>query len=63
MKQASGRVILVGAGPGDPDLITVRGVTALRSADVVVYDALLGEGMLDLAAPQAMRPGPWFRFA
>jgi uroporphyrin-III C-methyltransferase/precorrin-2 dehydrogenase/sirohydrochlorin ferrochelatase/uroporphyrin-III C-methyltransferase len=53
VKQVSGRVILVGAGPGDPDLITLRGVTALRSADVVVYDALLGEGMLDLAAPQA----------
>jgi len=53
VKQVSGRVILVGAGPGDPDLITVRGVNALRSADTVVYDALLGEGMLDLAAPQA----------
>lgn len=42
-----GSVILVGAGPGDPGLITVRGVEALRCADVVVYDYL--------AAPELLR--------
>ena len=50
-----GRVLLVGAGPGDPDLITVRGAQALRSADVVVYDALAAEQLLDLAPPEAQR--------
>jgi uroporphyrinogen III methyltransferase/synthase len=50
-----GRVILVGAGPGAPDLITVRGERALRSADAVVYDALAPEALLDLAPPEAER--------
>jgi uroporphyrinogen III methyltransferase/synthase len=50
-----GKVILVGAGPGAPDLITVRGADALRSADVVVYDALASKALLDLAPPHAQR--------
>jgi len=50
---ASGRVILVGAGPGAPDLITVRGERALRSADVVVYDALVNPDLLSLASKGA----------
>jgi len=41
-----GRVFLVGAGPGDPGLITVKGLAALRSADVVVYDALANPELL-----------------
>jgi uroporphyrinogen III methyltransferase/synthase len=48
-------VILVGAGPGAPDLITVRGERALRSADVVVYDALAPASLLSLAPPHAER--------
>ncbi len=47
-----GRVSLVGAGPGDPGLITVRGVELLGKADVVLYDALANERLLS-HAPQA----------
>ena len=50
-----GVVILVGAGPGAPDLITVRGERALRNADVVVYDALAAPALLDLAPEAAER--------
>jgi len=50
-----GKVILVGAGPGDPDLITLRGAEALRRADVVLYDELAGPALLDLAPPGAER--------
>ena len=47
--------MLVGAGPGDPDLITVKGLRWLRRADVVVYDQLVGPGLLDEAPPGALR--------
>ena len=52
---ASGRVILVGAGPGDPGLLTVRAVAALGAADVVVHDGLIDARMLDLAPAAARR--------
>ena len=52
---AKGKVILVGAGPGDPDLITVRGAAALRAADAVVHDSLASPELLDLAPPGADR--------
>jgi len=50
-----GKVVLVGAGPGAPDLITLRGAEALRRADAVVYDALASPRLLDLAPPEALR--------
>jgi len=50
-----GRVVLVGAGPGDPGLITVRGAEALRAADVVVYDRLVPPALLELAPAGAER--------
>lgn len=42
------RLTLVGAGPGDPELITIKGINALQSADVVLYDALVSEDILKL---------------
>ncbi len=42
----TGKVFLVGAGPGDPDLITVKGLRMLRSAEVVLYDALVSQELL-----------------
>ncbi len=47
------RITLVGAGPGDPDLITVKGIKALTDADVVLYDALVDECLLDWAPARA----------
>ena len=46
---AAGKVLLVGAGPGAPDLIAVRGINALRQADVVLYDRLTHPALLDFA--------------
>ena len=46
---------LVGAGPGDPDLITVKGLRCVRRADVVVYDRLIDPALLDEARPDAAR--------
>ena len=46
-----GIVYLVGFGPGDPGLITLRGVACLKRAEVVVYDNLANEKLLDHAPP------------
>ncbi len=50
-----GKVYLVGAGPGDPGLLTRKGAQALASADTVVYDRLLDPSLLGLAPPTAER--------
>ena len=47
------KVTLIGAGPGDPDLITVKGVKALKKADVVLYDALINRSLLDYVSGNA----------
>lgn len=49
------RVALVGAGPGDPGLLTIRGRELLSRADIVLYDALLSERLLDIAPEGAKR--------
>lgn len=49
----TGIVYLIGAGPGDPGLITVRGRDCLAQADVVLYDRLIGDELLDAARPDA----------
>jgi uroporphyrinogen III methyltransferase/synthase len=51
----TGRVHLVGAGPGDPELITVRGRRLLEEADAVVHDRLVGPGLLELIPMGALR--------
>jgi len=51
----TGRVTLVGAGPGDPDLLTVKAVRVLREASLVLYDHLVGEQVLDLVPASAER--------
>ena len=46
-----GRVVIVGAGPGDPELITLKGLKALKGADVIVYDRLVSPELLREARP------------
>ena len=50
-----GKVYLVGAGPGDPGLLTLRGKTCLEHADVVLYDHLANPTLLDYAPSHAER--------
>ena len=50
-----GSVTLVGAGPGDPELLTLRAVRALQSADVILFDQLVSPGVLDFARREAKR--------
>nr|WP_121271421.1 uroporphyrinogen-III C-methyltransferase [Pedobacter schmidteae] len=49
------KITLVGAGPGDPELLTIKGANALKAADVVLYDALVHEDILNYANPAAIK--------
>lgn len=51
----TGKVYLVGAGPGDPGLITLKGLEAIAGADVIIYDFLLNDQLLETASPEAER--------
>ncbi len=55
MKQRAGKVYLVGGGPGDPDLLTLKAYDLLQKADVVVYDRLISSDILDLIAKGVSR--------
>jgi uroporphyrin-III C-methyltransferase/precorrin-2 dehydrogenase/sirohydrochlorin ferrochelatase len=54
-RPARGQVTLVGAGPGDPDLLTLKALRALQSATVILHDRRVGAGVLELARREARR--------
>jgi uroporphyrin-III C-methyltransferase/precorrin-2 dehydrogenase/sirohydrochlorin ferrochelatase len=53
--RAAGEVTLVGAGPGDPELLTLKALRALQDADVILHDRLVSGGVLELARRDAVR--------
>jgi uroporphyrin-III C-methyltransferase/precorrin-2 dehydrogenase/sirohydrochlorin ferrochelatase len=53
--EGKGRVTLVGAGPGDPELLTLKAIRALQSADIILYDDLVSPGVLEFARREARR--------
>lgn len=55
MKNKKGRVYIVGAGPGDPELISVKGLRAIKRADCILYDLLCGNGLLKYAKKNARK--------
>lgn len=54
-KHIAPKVTLVGAGPGDPDLITLKGIKAIQDADVILFDALVNEQILEFAKPSCTK--------
>ena len=56
-----GKVWLVGAGPGDVGLFTIKGKDILAKAEVVVYDSLVGDGVLTMVPENAEKIGAYFR--
>jgi uroporphyrin-III C-methyltransferase/precorrin-2 dehydrogenase/sirohydrochlorin ferrochelatase len=54
-KARGGEVVLVGAGPGDPDLLTLKAVRELQAADVILYDRLVPDAVLELGRREARR--------
>src|SRR5689334_18493463 len=52
--ESAGRVTLAGAGPGDPELLTVKALRAIENADVILFDALVSSAILALARPGSM---------
>ncbi len=53
MTQSIGKVYLIGAGPGDPGLITVKGLECVKKADIIIYDYLANERLLEYRRPDA----------
>lgn len=49
------KLTLVGAGPGDPELITLKAIKAIKNADIILYDALANDELLEYASPGAIK--------
>lgn len=52
MAKQAGRVYLIGAGPGDPGLLTLRGLECLQTADFIIHDTLVSRRILAFAPPE-----------
>ena len=57
--KSAGMVYLIGGGPGDPKLITLKGVECLERADVVIYDLLISDALLEHCPPHCEENLRW----